>query len=98
VVQVKKNADGTWVKDEADPLLTKRFANHWSWNRFDGTGEIRWVGPLSYFGDQDFARPFTLTHPRYGAPPVRYPDGTIAQGYKGPDNDPRNSSIYDACS
>ena len=38
-----------------------------------------------------------MTHPRYGSPPVRYPDGTIATGYQGADTDPRNSRVYDAC-
>jgi hypothetical protein len=97
VVQVRKNPDGTWVKDKLDPQLTRRFLNHWSWDRFDGTGEVRWAGSHNYFGDEEFARPYTLTHPRYGSPPVRYPDGTIATGYQGPDNDPRNSRVYDAC-
>ena len=86
VVQLRKNPDGTWMKDKLDPQLTRRFLNHWGWDRFDGTGEIRWAGSHNYFGDEDFARPYTLTHPRYGSPPVRYPDGTIATGYQGPDN------------
>lgn len=98
IVQVKKDPTGAWFNDRNDPRLTKRFLNHWSWNLFDGTGEIRWTGVHSYFGDEDFARPYTLTHPRYGAPPVRYPDGTLATGYNGPVTDPRNSRIYDACS
>ena len=97
VVEVKKNPDGSWVKDDRDPTLTKRFLNHWNWELFDGAGEIRWAGAHSYFGDEDFARPYTLTHPRYGSPPVRYPDGTLATGYRGPDTDPRNSRVYDAC-
>lgn len=97
VVQLRKNPDGTWLKDKLDPQLTRRFLNHWSWDRFDGTGEIRWAGAHNYFGDEDFARPYTLTHPRYGSPPVRYPDGTIATGYQGPAADHRNSRVYDAC-
>ena len=97
VVLLRKNPDGTWVKDKIDPQLTRRFLNHWSWDRYDGTGEIRWAGAHNYFGDEEFARPYTLTHPRYGSPPVRYPDGTVAAGYQGPDTDPRNSRIYDAC-
>jgi hypothetical protein len=105
VIAVRKNAEGLWIKDKDDPALTRRFFNHWSWDRFDGSGEVRWAGTHSYFNDEDFARPYTLTHPRYGSPPVRYPDGSIATGYRGPDraghgageNDPRNSRIYDAC-
>jgi hypothetical protein len=97
VVQLKKNPDGTWLKDPIDPLLTRRFLNHWNWQRFNGTGEVRWAGSHNYFGDEDYARPYTLTHQRYGSPPVRYPDGTIATGYNGPSTDPRNSRVYDAC-
>jgi hypothetical protein len=97
VVEVRKNPDGTWIKDKNDPLLTRRFLNHWNWQAFDGAGEVRWTGAHSYFGDEDFARPYTLTHARYGAPPVRYPNGDIATGYNGTDTDPRNSRIYDAC-
>ncbi len=97
VVEVKKNPDGTWIKDSRDPLLTHVFLNHWAWQRFNGTGEARWAGTHNYFSDDDFARPYTLTHPRYGSPPVRYPDGTPATGYQGPDTDPRNSRAYDAC-
>ncbi len=97
VVQVQRTPDGTFVKSARDPQLTQRFVNHWDWELFDGTGEVRWAGPHDYFGDEDFARPYTLTHARYGSPPVRYPDGSIASGYKGATNDPRMSRVYDAC-
>ena len=92
VVQVKKNPDGTFVKDQTDPQLTRRFANWWGWGTFDGTGEVHWV-----FGNEAFSQPYTLTHPRYGSPPMKYPDGTIASGYHGAAMDPRNSLVYDAC-
>jgi hypothetical protein len=97
VVQVKKNPDGTYVKDQADPQLTKRFANWYGWNAYDGAGEIHWSGPHGYFGNEAFSSPYTLTHPRYGAPPAKYPDGTSASGYNGATTDPRNSLFYDAC-
>jgi hypothetical protein len=97
VVQVKKNSDGTFVKATNDPQLTRSFANWWAWDQFDGTGEIHWAGAHGYFGDEDFSRPYTLTHARYGSPPAKYPNGTIATGYNGANTDPRNSRVYDAC-
>lgn len=96
IVQVKRNPDGSWVKSPGDPFLTQTFHNHWSWQEFDGTGEIRWVGVPAYFDDADFARPYTRTHPRYGCPPMTYPDGRLATGYNGPATDPRNSRVFDA--
>ena len=97
IVQLKRTAEGRWQKDAAEPQLTKRFNNHWSWSQYDGTGEVRWIGVHNYFDDEDYARPYTRTHPRYGSPPMRYPDGSIATGYTGDPADPRNSRIYDAC-
>jgi hypothetical protein len=96
VAQLKRNPDGTWVKHRTEPTLTRLFRNHWGWQGFDGTGEIRWIGVHNYFDDDDFARPYTRTHPRYGSPPMKYPNGTVAAGYSGPSVDPRNSRVYDA--
>ena len=95
VVQLKKNPDGSWVKMKGTDL-TQAFHNSWSWSGFDGTGEVRWVGIHTYWGDADYARPYTHDHPRYGAPAATYPDGRIAEGYNGPPADPRNSRVYDA--
>jgi hypothetical protein len=67
----------------------------WSWQLYSG-GETIWVGVHNWFDDEDFARPWTRTHPVYGGPPMRYPDDTIATGYNGDPNDPRNSRVYDA--
>ncbi len=95
VVQLKKDPDGSWVKLPGTDV-TRVFHNHWNWAGFDGTGEVRWVGIHTYWGDADYARPFTYRHPRYGAPPATYPDGRLATGYAGNPNDPRNSRVYDA--
>ena len=94
--QLKRNPNGDWIKSPTDPTLTRVFLNHWAWQLFDGSGELRWIGAHNYFNDEDFARPYTRTHPRYGCPPMTYPDGTVATGYHGPASDPRNSRIYDA--
>lgn len=69
--------------------------SHWNWRAYGG-GEIAWVGMHDWFDDEAFARPYTRTHPRYGGPAMTYPDGTPATGYLGPENDPRNSRVYDA--
>ncbi len=96
VAQLKRNADGSWVKQPAEPLLTRVFAQHWNWQHFDGAGEIRWVGIPDYFADADFARPWTRVHPRYGSPPLRYPDGRVATGFVGEAADPRRHAVFDA--
>ncbi|NCQ28064.1 MAG: hypothetical protein GW802_11635 [Armatimonadetes bacterium] len=96
VAQPKRSPDGTWVKRPTDHTVTRLFRNHWGWQGYDGTGEIRWIGVHNYFDDDDFARPYTRTHPRYGSPPMTYPDGTVAAGYNGSAADPRNSRVYDA--
>jgi autotransporter-associated beta strand protein len=82
---------GAW--DEAN--LTDVLNTHWSWKNYGG-GTIRWLGANNFFDDQDFARPYTRTHPRYGGPAMTYPDGSVATGYDGVDTDPRNSRVYDA--
>jgi len=96
VVQLRRNPDGSWTKQPEDPGLTCVFRNHWGWQDYDGTGEIRWVGAHNYYDNDDFAAPYTRTHPRYGAPPMTYPDGRVATGYDGPATEPRHSRIYDA--
>lgn len=68
---------------------------HWGWQGYSG-GPIHWVGVQNWFDDEEFARPYTRTHPVYGGPPMRYPDGTEATGYDGPETDPRNSRVFDA--
>jgi len=83
---------GPWNEVDLTPILH----SHWNWYLYDG-GPIGWVGVHNWWDDADFARPYTLIHPRYGGPPARYPDGAIASGYDGPDTDPRNSRIFDAC-
>lgn len=82
---------GAWNETNLTPIIH----THWSWRLYSG-GTIRWAGAKNFFDDEDFARPYTRTHPRYGGPPMTYPDGTVATGYNGPDTDPRNSRVYDA--
>jgi hypothetical protein len=96
VAQLKRDGAGAWLLQSTNPPLTRIFSQHWGWQDFDGTGEIRWAGLPNYFDDDDFARPWTRTHARYGSPPMRYPDGRIASGYNGSPEDPRNSRVLDA--
>jgi hypothetical protein len=82
---------GSWDGTNLTPVLH----THWSWTSYAG-GTVRWLGAKNFFDDEDFARPYTRTHPRYGGPPMTYPDDTVAAGYDGTDTDPRNSRVYDA--
>ena len=82
---------GAWDETNLTPILH----HHWNWQNYSG-GTIRWLGTKNFFDDEEYARPYTRTHPRYGGPAMTYPDGTVATGYDGPDSDPRNSRVYDA--
>jgi hypothetical protein len=80
------------------PEYNSIHCHHWCWQLYDG-GEIVWVGSKNFWDDEEFARPWTRTHPIYGGPPMTYPDGTIATGYfDNDDTDPRKSRVYDASS
>jgi hypothetical protein len=95
IVEVRLNPDGSYVRIARHPDMTRLFLNHWSWEKFHGAGVIRWVGIHNYFDNEDFVRPYTRTHPRYGCGPMIYPDGRVATGYADP-ADPRTSRIFDA--
>ena len=82
---------GPWNEVDITPI----YNTAWSWDNYGG-GTIRWLGAKNFFDDEDFARPYTRTHPRYGGPPMRYPDGTEATGYYGDPTQPYNSRVYDA--
>ena len=82
---------GAWDQTNLTPVLH----HYWNWVNYGG-GTIRWLGSKNFFDDEDFARPYTRTHSRYGGSAMTYPDGTVATGYNGPDTDPRNSRVYDA--
>ncbi len=82
---------GAWDQTNLTPVLH----THWGWQNYAG-GTTRWLGTKNFFDDEEYARPYTRTHPRYGGPAMTYPDGTVATGYDGPDTDPRNSRVYDA--
>ncbi len=83
---------GAWDGVNATPVLH----HHWNWQDYAG-GTIRWVGAKDFFDNEDYARPYTRIHSRYGGLPMTYPDGSEATGYIGGDAfDPRNSRVYDA--
>lgn len=70
--------------------------HHWNWQAYGG-GTIKWAGAWNWFDDADFCRPYTRTHPVYGGLPMRYPDGSVATGFKDDDpTDPRKSRVYEA--
>ncbi len=108
IAQLKKNPDGSWVRNQREPSHLQTFNSHWGWHSFDGTGEMRWIGISNYFLDDPAVRPWTRTDSRYGCPPMIYPDGRIAEGYIGiegnadpdrlfgPEVDPRTSRVLDA--
>ena len=82
---------GTRFLNNPTPVLH----THWSWPGYNG-GTIQWLGAKDFFDDEEFARPYTRTHSRYGGPAMTYPDGAEATGYDGDATDPRNSRVYDA--
>jgi len=96
VAQIRKNPDGSWIKDHRDDTLTAVVHHHWNWERFDGTGVVQWLGLPNYFDCDDFVSPWTMEHPEYGCVPMCYPDGSVANGYRGDASDPRNSLVWDA--
>jgi hypothetical protein len=93
--EVRRDALGRLIKTQEDPNLTRLFHLHWDWQTTAGEGEVVWVGAHNTFDNDAFARPYTRTHPRYGMPPMRYPDGRIASGATDP-TDPRTHRVYDA--
>ncbi len=96
IVQVKKNADGAWITQPGDPSLTRVFRNAWSWDHFDGTGKVRWVGAHNYFDPEEFLGIYTRHHDRYGAPEMRYPDGMRAAGFLEGGTEPWHHRVYHA--
>ncbi|MBX3175916.1 MAG: hypothetical protein KF886_01005 [Candidatus Hydrogenedentes bacterium] len=70
-------------------------ASHWGWRGSPGD-PIYWAGAHTWFDDLPEARPWTRTHPAYGGPPMRYPDGREASGYAGDPANPLNHRAFDA--
>ena len=95
IAEVHRGADGGFVRTEGDDRLTRLFHSHWDWQTSKDEGDVVWVGAHNTFDDDEFARPYTRTHPRYGMPPMRYPDGRVATGTLDP-SDPRTHRVYDA--
>jgi len=82
-----------------DSELNKEFprasSSHWSWANYKGD-PIYWAGAHCWFDDLPEARPWTRTHPEFGGPPMRYPDGAVATGYNGDPANPLNHRAFDA--
>lgn len=96
IVQLKHDGAGAWLRYPAAADVTRVCCNAWGWKSFDGTGEVRWIGIHNYFDPEDFVQPYSREHPRYGCPPLTYPDGRLASGYRqGPDA-PWTHRVFDA--
>jgi len=98
IAQFQEGPDGRLVGFDRDPATPRPFLNHWCWQLWQPLpGRVtRWVGLPAYYDDEPWVRPWTRTHPRYGAPPFRYPDGRVATGCTtGPDGQPL-ACLYDA--
>ncbi|MBI2299263.1 MAG: hypothetical protein HYU66_10040 [Armatimonadetes bacterium] len=89
--------DGRLRGFDNDPATPRPIHNHWSWHVWKPTPgeEVHWLGPVAYYDDEPWVRPWTRTHPRYGAPPFTYPDGRAATGYADP-ADPGTARLFDA--
>ncbi len=96
IAQLKRDASGALIKAKEDPALTNLFATFWSWEHYDGTGEIHWIGLPDYFTNNEAVAPWTRNNPRYGCPMATYPDGRPAEG-RIDATDPRTDRLYDAC-
>jgi len=83
------------VGDKGGGDFNPIICNHWGWQVYGG-GRTAWTGIQTYYDDEEIAAPYTRTHPRYGSPPMTYPDGTLATGYDGAAVPP-NSRVLDAC-
>jgi hypothetical protein len=83
IAEFQREADGRLVGFESDPTTPRPFLNFWGWHvwRPQPDREIHWIGLGAYYADEPWMQPWTRTHPRYGAPPFRYPDGRAAEGY-----------------
>jgi len=92
------NPDGSVARSTKDPNLPHVLLNQWAWELSGGLPPNRkvWIGLHNYTDDLVWARPFTRTHPRYGAPVPRFPNGTPALGWQGDPQNPANWRVYQA--
>ncbi|MBM3471853.1 MAG: hypothetical protein FJX75_01105 [Armatimonadetes bacterium] len=90
--------DGKLLGFEGDPTSPRPLLNHWAWQLWQPKPdrEMHWVGLGSYYADEAWLQPWTRTHPRYGAPPFRYPDGREAEGLMEGEGPFRFHQLYDA--
>ena len=98
IAEFEEGPDGRLRGFERDPATPRPLLNHWCWELWQPLpGRVQhWVGLPPYYDDEPWLRPWTRTHPRYGSPPFRYPNGEVATGYTtGPDGLPVHR-LYDA--
>jgi len=98
IAEFERGADGRLMAFEADPLTPRPLLNFWGWHVWQPrpNREVHWVGLGAYYADEAWLQPWTRTHPRYGAPPFRYPDGREAEGFMEEDGPFRFHRLYDA--
>ncbi len=98
IAEFERAPGGKLVGFEGDPLTPRPLLNFWGWHVWQPKPdrEIHWVGLGAYYADEPWVRPWTRTHPRYGAPPFRYPDGREAEGFTEGEGPFRFHRLYDA--
>ncbi len=83
IARFERRPDGGLLGFELDSTCPRPTLNHWAWQLYQPADDdfLAWIGLPAYYDDAPWARPWTRAHPRYGAPPMRYPDGRVAEGY-----------------
>lgn len=98
IASFERMPDGALQGYAEEPTTPQSLLNHWSWQLWQprANAEIHWVGLPAYYDASPWCGPWVRTHPRYGAPAFRYPDGHEARGYLGDPANPSTHAIYDA--
>lgn len=98
VARFIRGDDGKLLGFDADPTTPRTTLNHWGWQTYQPLPreELHWVGLPAYYDDEEWSRPWTRTHPRYGAAQFTYPDGKVAEGCRQGPNRPDTSHVWDA--
>ena len=98
ICAVERLPSGAYRKDERTNQ-TKIIEHHWTWHRLSITSqtEVHWASVASFVNEEAWLGSLIRSHPIYGVPVPRYPDGRDARGYSdNDDSDPRNARLYDA--
>ena len=98
IAEFEPDGGGGLMGYEADPGTPRPALNHWGWHTWRPieSRARHWIGLPAYYEDEAWVRPWTRTHPRYGARPFRYPDGRAATGAATASDGKRWPRMYDA--